>query len=812
MLPSFSEISTWFELNSILGLGILLTVIGVIFTLSELKVYLQHKAPSEQLIFWLMALLAGIITILFNDLVLGLLTGISLLMIVETFKMLDTPVWGKLMAATTITYFVILLGRAGQVWYNWKYQPEVPDEQIFANAFNLAFPIFIIVSFIFFGRKFILVSRFSSPQIVYLFLFGVVYAALSSPVLGLRNVLFPTNEDGLFQSYNIFNIEGDWRHRVIFADFGTFEALAILTVFIYLISGWLLTVLLGVKPVEDEEILRKVQVVAKTMGITGNVKVGFVSAPILNAFAYGPFFDKRVAFISGSLDDFTDDDIKGIVGHELAHSARNHVVFLTILNMLELGIKKALLFPATALDYSFFPKESVQTITFVNYYIFSYILFSGLMIFIRIMEGDADKMTKDAGYAKELTQALFRLEGFYNGVASDLGISANLLTDRKYSLAERRRFTAQAAKGLYKDVLKPSRGSALANIFQSHPKTVYRIAALVTPDKNPRRAAFLPYRLLGFGQRKKAIKELNEVTQRFVKAIDESYLNDFGKEAIKEVLKFNPWNEVYSEYIGKNVITFNVLTQEIIVGNFEKIIFKARVTSPTYAMINGKEVDLGACAMQEYNLGSKYFLGDGTLVKLEGHSLNEENELIMEMIDADGDPVDVKFSKLGKPLSFIQGLIGEQVIHFETGLSRLKVLDSLEMDGSWDTSTITLNGDEISGKDLIVSFAPLGFETRKSFREEQFDLLSSLKNSKIMAYTKDNFDVSLSGTVQDVDEKTLTLIDADGIQTIDLDRLQYVVVNQDTIELINKKHISLFTRFGIWWSNRKEFNYILPSL
>ncbi len=171
MLPSFSEISTWFELNSILGLGILLTVIGVIFTLSELKVYLQHKAPSEQLIFWLMALIAGIITILFNDLVLGLLTGISLLMIVETFKMLDTPVWGKLMAATTITYFVILIGRAWQVWHNWKYQPEVPDDQIFANAFNLAFPIFIIVSFIFFGRKFILVSRFSSPQIIYLFLF-----------------------------------------------------------------------------------------------------------------------------------------------------------------------------------------------------------------------------------------------------------------------------------------------------------------------------------------------------------------------------------------------------------------------------------------------------------------------------------------------------------------------------------------------------------------------------------------------------------------------------------------------------------------
>jgi hypothetical protein len=29
-----------------------------------------------------------------------------------------------------------------------------------------------------------------------------------------------------------------------------------------------------------------------------------------------------------------------------------------------------------------------------------------------------------------------------------------------------------------------------------------------------------------------------------------------------------------------------------------------------------------------------------------------------------------------------------------------------------------------------------------------------------------------------------------------------------TIELINRNQISLFTKFNIWWSNRKEFNYI----
>jgi hypothetical protein len=166
---AFDDLTNWFTNNLELGVGIILIFFGLLFTLSELRVYLKHQSPPDQLLLWLMVLLAGIITATFEDFVFGLLMGISIIMIVETIKLWDTPVWGKLMAATTASYLVILGGKIGQIVYDYLANPDKPNEQIFGTAFNISFFVFIGVAFAFFGRKFILVSRLSSPQMIYLF-------------------------------------------------------------------------------------------------------------------------------------------------------------------------------------------------------------------------------------------------------------------------------------------------------------------------------------------------------------------------------------------------------------------------------------------------------------------------------------------------------------------------------------------------------------------------------------------------------------------------------------------------------------------
>ncbi|MCH8908945.1 MAG: M48 family metalloprotease, partial [Candidatus Heimdallarchaeota archaeon] len=464
MISTINDLFSLISENGTRAFGIVLTVVGLYFALSELRVYIKHQSSTDQLLMWSMVFTAGVFTVIFNDFVFGALVGISILMLVETYKMWDTPVWGQLMAATTISYLVILAGKAGQIIYDYVVKPEDPNEQIFSLAFNLSFYVFIAVAFLFFGRKFILVSRLSSPQIVYLFLFGMMYGVII--FLQRQEIIFTRDADGFIRSFDYLNLNAEWTERVIFADFGTFEALTVIMIFMYFISGWLLDVLFGVKPVDDPELIAKVNAVAVKMGIKQNIKVGHVSAPILNAFAYGPFFDKRIAFISNDINEFTDSDIRGVVGHELAHSAKNHVMYLLLLSVFELGVKKALGFPATTLDYTFLPDDAVQNISFGWYYAFSYIFLIILLLFVRILEGHADKITKEIGYGEDLSKALFKLEGFYNGVASDFGISVNLLTDRKYTLAERRRFTAQAGRNLFGEILSPTRGSAFANIFQ----------------------------------------------------------------------------------------------------------------------------------------------------------------------------------------------------------------------------------------------------------------------------------------------------------------------------------------------------------
>ncbi|MCE7736639.1 MAG: M48 family metalloprotease [Candidatus Heimdallarchaeota archaeon] len=805
MVSTIDDIWNWFGDNSILGLGIILIFFGFFFGLSELKIYLKHNSTADQLILWSMVFTAGVITTIFNDFVFGLLIGISIIMIIETVKLWDTPVWGKLMAATTASYLVILLGKAGQILYDYIVKPDKPNEQIFSTAFNISFYVFIIVAFVFFGRKFILVSRLSSPQIVYLFLFGMMYGVVV--FMQRREILFTRDAEGRTQAFDYLGINADWADRVMFANFGTFEALTVIMIFMYFISGWLLQVLFAIKPVTDPEILKKVDQVAKTMGITSKLKVGFVKAPILNAFAFGPFFDKRIAFIANDVNEFSDSDIRGVIGHELAHASKHHVVMLLGLSVLELAVKKALGFPATTLDYTFLPDDAVSRISFAAYYAFSYVFLIFLLIFVRILEGHADKVTKDAGYGEDLTKALFRLEGFYHGVASDFGISVNLLTDRQYSPPEKRRFAAQAGKNLYAEILSPTRGSAFANILQSHPRTSYRLTAMVSDDYSPIKAALLPYRLLGFGLRKNAIKQINTSHKKIHQLLDKTYLEDHGEDALPEVLHYNPMIESYEQLVGKSLIAYDKFEKRVYVGECTGLENTGRVTSPILAIIDDNKVDLAKVQIKEYQIDTSYFLRDGTIATITGHHVDKHKGLMID-IKIDNSSDEIEIAKLGKPVTFIQNLEGKHVIMYDKGVSKLSKVETISMGSSWSDSTIKLNGSSYSGEEFIVGFPPLGIETRKGKISEQIDLLKHLIGKKIYLYTKQNFDVSLSGVVKDVNEEELTLLDADGNHTFKLNELEYIIYDDNVVELIRSEHISFFTKLEIKLSNRNEFNYI----
>ena len=77
---------------------------------------------------------------------------------------------------------------------------------------------------------------------------------------------------------------------------------------------------MGYKKSDDPKLTRIIEEAAEKMNINPKkIKVRFGKYPILNAMAYGAFWDMRMAVIAPSLDEIPEDEVKGIVAHELAH-------------------------------------------------------------------------------------------------------------------------------------------------------------------------------------------------------------------------------------------------------------------------------------------------------------------------------------------------------------------------------------------------------------------------------------------------------------------------------------------------------------
>ena len=136
-----------------------------------------------------------------------------------------------------------------------------------------------------------------------------------------------------------------------------------------------------------------------------------MNAPIINAFAYGPWFDQRVAFIVKDINDFKDEEILGIVTHELAHLKHKHTFLLLLIGWSDIADRclesRCLLGagfspPQGILQYFFDFKWSIAL-----YYVVNILIFAFMVVFVRIFEAQADRTTINAGYGKELGKSLY---------------------------------------------------------------------------------------------------------------------------------------------------------------------------------------------------------------------------------------------------------------------------------------------------------------------------------------------------------------------------------------------------------------------
>ena len=71
---------------------------------------------------------------------------------------------------------------------------------------------------------------------------------------------------------------------------------------------------------------------SKVAGLPKEPEFGIYDSPELNAFATGPTkSNSLVAVSSGLLQQMSDDEVDGVIGHEVAHIANGDMITMTLL-------------------------------------------------------------------------------------------------------------------------------------------------------------------------------------------------------------------------------------------------------------------------------------------------------------------------------------------------------------------------------------------------------------------------------------------------------------------------------------------------
>jgi Zn-dependent protease with chaperone function len=764
----------------------------------------------------LIGLTFGLVLILMSAWLLAIALAFFVLAVYQTYQLRESPVWRELMITSVATYFVFLVGTVGDKIYILV--TNEPTEIFTGWAYNLMIYVFLIMALIFFGRRFILVSRMMSPQLLYLVLFALIYVVLYT-VTNIIEISTPVDGQYLTFYYLSSVLNDKIAERIIFLTIAPYEIIILLAFGMYFISGPLLTKLLGIKKIDDERVLGIVEEVRTKLGIRKKIKVGFVEAPILNAMAYGPFFDQRVALIARDLSEFSDEDIKGIVAHELAHNSRLHVVWLQFIAAAEMIIKKALLLPATTLDYAAYPQE----VPFAVYFLINYGILAILLIFVRVLEGDADHITKKIGYGTELAQVLYKLEGFYQGIAGDFGLNVQLLTGKEFTEEENQRFLGEAGIRLYRHLHRPGRWDMFANIFMSHPRSAYRIIAMLDDEISPIRGALLPYWLLlpNF-LRRKTLRKLNRKREEFADLISEKYNSYYGTEGVKSFLEITKMDKLLSMLEGRTIVAYDHIDDIVVEGNVTGIHISDRISRPIFLKVQSeseeKQIQVTDFVIHDAQLDEQYILRNGRMGKLTSwKKYPEKNQpfFVFQSLKDENQTFETKYT--GKPLKFLSDLKGREIFFYKEGTDRIARLSNVTFGDSFQSSEFEFEIDEkgdfkelkIKGDDLIVDIPPVLLRFSKEKIEHQTNLLRSLVGHSVILYTKEELEIGIACEISAINKEEIAYKIKEKEHKVERKKVDYIYVYANIPKIMIKSHVSFLDRLISRISNWRDMKYIM---
>ena len=740
--------------------GIVSIFLSIVFLL-ELRKYLKYRAYPDLLELSGIGVLATTLFTLTNDILLSGLAGILGIMIIGTFEVRENPIWVRMMGTFTISYgFFFIMVIAGFITstaipslgdnilnflIDTGFSSNIDIQQFFVGiGYNLIIYVMVFTALLVFGRKFIVVTRFISPQMTYLVLYMVAIFLLSQ--LQLPQII-------------------------------KYPAIFLVNLIIYMISGPLLTFLYAIKPLDDPRVETIIKDVQNNIS-TPIKKIGIVKAPILNAFAFGPWFDQRIAYIASDLDQFTDEEIRGITAHELAHVQKKHTLILLGVTALELIIKLFIDAPPTYWDYVFLGGQDWD---FVSLWLLNIILFPILLTFVKILEGQADKITKEKGYGLELAESLFRLEGFYYGIAGEIGFNTQLMTGKTRSKDEEIRFMGDQAYYLYHN-LAPSRMTCLMNLIASHPLTSIRIAMQLDNSIGPLKAGLMIWALLIPGLRKRTIKNLQKNNIEMAKLLSDKYSKDFG--TVKDYIEITYENEEGNQLVGQYVLAKpKLLADSAHWGKIVSFTNTSNIVSPIEFEIEDSQGDIKKLNKGDYDFipaepGQEYFMKDGKLVTLENIKMKDRN--FKKFIFTHKNKR-ITSGSIGLSLSEFKNL--KSWLLYKNGAIQSWTLKEVEIKDSFQDSIFTLedlekNEHQFQGKEFVIDLPPIVqmIKQRNWKSEKMFFLRLSELGESFILYDKEDFDIGAPSKVLSVSDDSLEILEGRTSKNIESSKLDALVL------------------------------------
>lgn len=610
-----------------------LFVVSLVLVYSEIFNWVRNGKRSDMFDLVAIGFLFFTVYLFTGDLFNSLLGAFSIYLFFAIMELREYKVINKLALISLIVYNVIFF--AGLV-----------SEQARDVAFSMSFWLILILGFVFFGRKYIVVWRFMSPQYLTLGLYLIAW-------LGVTSVSEYTSVDLLPYIYLI---------------------LILTEVLIYFISGPVLDKILGVKRSDDPELVAMVREVSRDLGIKRKVKVGFAAYPIINAMAYGSVFDPRICVIAEKLEDIDKDQLRGIVAHELAHVRGRHTLILTVITAVDLLVRWALGIPATYYDYAFTDPD----IPLLGFILLNLGIFVVLYVFVRLLEARADLQVKRLGLGPNLARALYTLEGFYSS-GREVGLNTMLLCDEKIKPYNKVQDYYETGRYVSSYLVKPSRLSVLANVLNSHPPSPIRIAAMYT-DIKPAKEALYTFTLL----RRKNTKAFGRTMASVVKQVERDLAGVFRDKF--HIADIGAWNqairtrELYKLSLGKTFLFKAHLSEELLVGTITDMQFEDDFLRAILLQVEDREGNTRVLNPVQYKLteikiGGTYHLhGHEDFLTLQevrlGESLAESQYLFTTPT---GEEVEIPVKKARLPLALdeIEAMRGRPVFQkFQGTLKR----------------------------------------------------------------------------------------------------------------------------------------------